>query len=85
MVSRNRKTESLSHLLERAKTGNPEDLEELYERFKPLILKMVRKMDVQYREDARQELIVALYEAVRRYEPNTASGKAELKRHFENK
>lgn len=85
MVERKRKTESLSRLLVRAKSGNPEDLEELYERFKPMILKMVRKMDLQYKEDAKQELIVALFEAVQRYKPNTKWGSTELKRHLDNK
>jgi DNA-directed RNA polymerase specialized sigma subunit len=82
-MKRQKRIEGLTQLIERAKTGNSEDLEELYERFKPIILKMARKMNIQYQEDAKQELIAELFEAVVRFEPNTDWGKKELYRHFE--
>lgn len=69
--------ESLTQLIERAKKGDPKDLEELYYRFKPLILKMAKTVDQQYHEDAKQELIIELYEAVRRFEPRTGRKKEE--------
>lgn len=81
----NRKIEGLTRLIERAKSGNPDALEELYVRFRPIILKAVRKMNVEYREDAKQELIAELYEAIQRFEPNTDWGRKELYRHIENR
>jgi DNA-directed RNA polymerase specialized sigma subunit len=80
-----RRTEGLTQLIERAKTGNPKDLEELYQRFRPIIMKMARRMSIEYREDARHELITELFEAVQRFEPNTDWGRKELHRHFEKR
>lgn len=77
----NRKIEGLTQLIERAKKGDPDDLEELYERFKPLIMKATKKMAFPYREDAKQDLIVELYEAIQRFEPNTDWGKKEVCRY----
>lgn len=73
----------LTEIIERAKEGDPDSLEELYERFKPMILRMVSKMNIQYREDAKEELIVELYEAIKRFEPKTEWEKKELFRHLE--
>ncbi len=84
-MKQKRNIEGLTRLIERAKKGNPEDLEELYQRFKPIIFKMARKMNIQYREDAKQELIAELFEAIQRFQPNTNWGKKELYRHFEKR
>lgn len=59
---------SLTHLIEQAKQGSSNDLDELFTRFQPLILKLVKKMNVQYREDAKQELMMELFEAIQRFE-----------------
>lgn len=85
IMKKQRRIEGLTQLIERAKAGDPKDLEELYERFKPIIFKMARKMNIQYQEDAKQELIAELFEAIQRFEPNTDWGKKELDKYVEKR
>lgn len=80
-----KRAEGLTALIYRAKSGDPDSLEELYERFKPIILKMARKMNLEYREDAKHELIAELFEAIQRFKPKSNWGKETLHQHFEKK
>ncbi|GAA0470553.1 helix-turn-helix domain-containing protein [Alkalibacillus silvisoli] len=75
----------LTHLVMLAKQGDEAALEELYCRFMPLVLNHVKKMKVEYQQDAKSELLVELFEAIQRFEPNTDWGERELENHLQNR
>lgn len=73
----------LSSLIYYAKKGDTEALDKLYRRFMPLVLNRVSKMKVDYRQEAKQILIMELIEAIKRFEPYTDWGKNELHQHID--
>lgn len=80
-----RKRPSLTSLIGQAKSGDPEALEQLYERFLPIIRKRASKMGLNYREDVKSELLAELFLVVKRFEPNTDWGKKELEQHLQKR
>lgn len=81
MIKSKRKIEGLTTLIMRAKSGDAAAFEELYIRFEPIIMKAIRKIKVDCREDAKQELMLELYNAIQRFNPNTDLGGKEVHRH----
>lgn len=82
MEQHSSKTQKLSLLVALAKEGDTDALEELYYRFLPLILKKLKKMKVEYRQEGKSVLIVELLGAVKKFEPNTDWGQQELQKHI---
>lgn len=64
-------------LIREAKKGDEKSMEELYERFLPLIKNRAKNMGLNYHEDIKSELVVEFLEAVRRFEIKPNCNKRE--------
>ena len=72
----------LSELIRRAQCGDSVAVNELVNRFQPILKRYSKELDY---EDAYSDLVEWVIKAVKNYKPNTSWGRDEIKRYLNSK
>lgn len=77
-----RKKLRLRELITRAKSGDSEAMNQVVQRFTPVVKKYSRRLGY---NEACSDLVLWIVSAIHRYRPNTTWGRDELERYFTRK